>query len=194
MIKAFIPSYQCVEIRGRNKKYHTYRIEIHSPQHDDVFYLDRRYSDFLQLHKQVTLPNTYCLIVLCLDQLIFDYHEFLWLFQLRKQFGSEVPCFPPKKVRNSSVKVLESRRTSLELYLQTMLTFNPVPPQVLSFLNLHSRCFKPSSPSIYSDFPSESTLNNPAAGFLEDPFIESDTSSNLSDTVTRGVLDALYNI
>lgn len=51
MIKAFIPSYQCVEIRGRNKKFYTYRIEIH--QKDEVLYLDRRYSDFLQLHKEV---------------------------------------------------------------------------------------------------------------------------------------------
>lgn len=94
MIKAFIPSYQCVEICGRNKKYHTYRIELHHcpyhPNHhlhhhhhhqDDkhsyhhlhhppqetnshpppaawlggteILYLDRRYSDFLQLHKEV---------------------------------------------------------------------------------------------------------------------------------------------
>lgn len=51
MIKAFIPSYQCVEIRGRNKKFYTYRIEIH--QKDEVLYIDRRYSDFLQLHKEV---------------------------------------------------------------------------------------------------------------------------------------------
>lgn len=35
---------------------------------------------------------------------------------------------------------------------------------------------------------------NPAAAFAEDPFlVESDSSSsNLSDCVTRGVLDALY--
>ncbi|CAL8143716.1 unnamed protein product [Orchesella dallaii] len=171
MIKAFITSYQCVEIRGRNKKYHTYRIEIHHK--DEVLNLDRRYSDFLQLHKE-----------------------------LRKQFGSDIPCFPPKKVRNSSVKVLESRRTSLEHYLQTMLTFSPIPKEVLGFLNIHNcRNQFPkddsSSVSVYSEdhYQTESTIiNHPAAGFVEDPFIESDTSSNLSDTVTRGVLDALYNI
>lgn len=36
-------------------------------------------------------------------------------------------------------------------------------------------------------------LNQPAAGFSEDPYVESDTSSNISDTITRGVFDALYN-
>jgi len=171
MIKAFITSYQCVEIRGRNKKYHTYRIEIH--HNDEVLHLDRRYSDFLQLHKE-----------------------------LRRQFGSDIPLFPPKKVRNSSIKVLESRRTSLEHYLQTMLTFSPIPKEVLGFLNIHNsrRNQFPkaeTSGSIFGEdhYHSESTIiNNPAAGFVEDPFIESDTSSNLSDTVTRGVLDALYNI
>jgi len=41
---------------------------------------------------------------------------------------------------------------------------------------------------------SESFIINPAAAFVEDPFVESDSSSNISDTVTRGVLDAFYNI
>jgi len=34
---------------------------------------------------------------------------------------------------------------------------------------------------------------NPAAAFSEDPFIDSDSSSNLSDSITRGVLDAIYH-
>jgi len=39
-----------------------------------------------------------------------------------------------------------------------------------------------------------SCTQNPAAAFFEDPFLDdSDSNSNLSDTVTRGVLDALYH-
>jgi hypothetical protein len=50
-VRAFIPSYKCVEISGRNKRFHTYRIEV--LHNDELSYLDKRYSDFLQLHKEV---------------------------------------------------------------------------------------------------------------------------------------------
>lgn len=57
MIRVLIPSYQSVEIVGRNKRYHTYRIEVHTPD-GLVSQLDRRYSDFLILHKEVSLKGS----------------------------------------------------------------------------------------------------------------------------------------
>ena len=44
--------------------------------------------------------------------------------------------FPPKKLRNTSCKVLDMRRMALEIWLQSLLMIQPTPSQLLSFLNI----------------------------------------------------------
>jgi len=89
-----------------------------------------------------------------------------------------------------------------------MLLAHPVPKEVLSFLNInpHQHHYRTGltthsddlAAMDYSDggnfYDERCTLIvSPAAAFIEDPFVdESDSSSNLSDCITRGVLDAIY--
>ena len=47
--------------------------------------------------------------------------------------------FPPKRIRNTSAKVLESRRTGLEHYIQSLVRLSPTPPQLIAFLELPPR-------------------------------------------------------
>ena len=42
--------------------------------------------------------------------------------------------FPPKRIRNTSAKVLESRRKGLEHWVQSLARRGPVPQLLLSFL------------------------------------------------------------
>ncbi len=56
------------------------------------------------------------------------------LLQLRKSVRT--PEFPPKRLRNTSHKLLEERRAGLELYLQRLVRLNPVPGALLEFLGL----------------------------------------------------------
>ena len=63
--------------------------------------------------------------------------------QLRKR-QIRLPCeFPPKKLRNTSPKVLETRRLSLEHYIQSLIRqfqkqYQPLPQVLLDFLDLYS--------------------------------------------------------
>merc|ERR1712110_843470 len=43
---------------------------------------------------------------------------------------------PPKKLSNSTAKVLDSRRAGLELYLQSLASIDPLPDELLEFLGL----------------------------------------------------------
>ncbi len=54
--------------------------------------------------------------------------------QLRKSYRT--PEFPPKKLHNSSKKVLEQRRRGLECYVQYFVRMNPVPKALLDFLEV----------------------------------------------------------
>ena len=53
-----------------------------------------------------------------------------------------MPCaFPPKKLRNNTVKVLETRKNQLEQYLQAIVkqyqkTYKPLPQVLLDFLQV----------------------------------------------------------
>ncbi len=63
------------------------------------------------------------------------YSQFLALHnELRKLVRT--PEFPPKKLRNTSHKLLEERRAGLEGYLQHLVRLNPVPTSLLDFLQL----------------------------------------------------------
>ena len=58
--------------------------------------------------------------------------------QLRRMYRT--PEFPPKKLRNSSPKLLEHRRQLLENYLRVLVrTNNPIPSTLLDFLNVPIR-------------------------------------------------------
>jgi len=89
--------------------------------------------------------------------------------------------FPPKRIRNTSAKVLESRRTGLEHYIQSLARIVPTPPQLTAFLEL------PVSTGETESYSSQ------VFGFKEDPFIRGPgDSSPLSDMVTQATLLAFY--
>ena len=54
--------------------------------------------------------------------------------QLRKYYST--PEFPPKKIRNSSQKVLGIRRQQLEKYMQYVVKIAPVPKVLMEFLQV----------------------------------------------------------
>ncbi len=54
--------------------------------------------------------------------------------QLRKSLRT--PEFPPKRLRNTSHKLLEERREGLEAYLQHLTRTDPLPTTLLEFLQL----------------------------------------------------------
>merc|ERR1712241_885985 len=85
---------------------------IERPERMASFYhIERRYSAFLQLHNE-----------------------------LRKKY--RLPCaFPPKKLRNNTSKVLETRKNQLEQYLQAFVkqcqkSYVPLPQVLLDFLQV----------------------------------------------------------
>merc|ERR1712029_155372 len=94
------------------------------------YFVERRYSAFLSLHNE--LRKRYRLLSSCCE-------------------------FPPKKIRNSTPKVLETRRVALEQYLQQIVkqsqrSSKPLPPPLLDFLQVSTHVPKISasaaSPSV----------------------------------------------
>jgi hypothetical protein len=57
--------------------------------------------------------------------------------KLRRSYRT--PEFPPKRLRNSSSKVLELRRQLLEKYIKIMVAAKPVPEALLQFLDVPQR-------------------------------------------------------
>ena len=91
--------------------------------------------------------------------------------------GGHIAEFPPKRIRNTSAKVLESRRTGLEHYIQSLAKIVPTPPQLITFLELP-----------VSSGDTESCTGQ-VFGFKEDPFIRGPRdNSTLSDMITQGEL------
>ena len=56
------------------------------------------------------------------------------ILQLRKSYRT--PEFPPKRLHNTSKKVLEQRRQGLESYVQYFVRMNPTPKPLLDFLEV----------------------------------------------------------
>ena len=57
-----------------------------------------------------------------------------YFWQLRKSYRT--PEFPPKRLHNTSRKVLEQRRQGLESYVQYFVRMNPTPKPLLDFLEV----------------------------------------------------------
>lgn len=84
-MRVVIPGFRTVEAGGSAGKFVVY--VIHVIEGSCEVRLERRYSDFHQLHKQ-----------------------------LKRLYNNlAVPEFPPKKIRNLSQKVIEQRRVALQV-------------------------------------------------------------------------------
>jgi len=90
--------------------------------------------------------------------------------------------FPPKRIRNTSAKVLESRRTGLEHYIQSLVRLSPTPPQLIAFLEL--------PPSLEVG----ESCHGVVIGFKRDPALG--VGDNLSrqprDMITQATLATFY--
>ena len=117
--------------------------------------VERRYSQFLSLH-----------------------HE------LKKSFKS-TPEFPPKKLRNSTHKVLEQRRRGLESYLQHFVRMESPSQAVLDFLEVPRESL--------NVLVTEKPTHQPICGFAADPFLNPAQSDRLPDIVAQATLDFFFN-
>jgi len=108
------------------------------------------------------------------------YSAFLSLHkECRKYYCT--PTFPPKRIRNTTARVLESRRASLEHYIQGLATIRPTPPQLATFLQL---------PGLGD---SESAgYHAPVIGYQTDPYI-SPTHNTTYDMITQATMCAFYD-
>ena len=133
-------------------------------------------------------------------------------FQLRKRY--RMTCdFPPKKIRNSSAKVLETRRVALEQYLQQVIkqcqrSSKPLPQPLLDFLEVSINVPKVTNERLSNPIGRETELNSvkstsathkPVVGFVcKEPFLyESSNSLNVSltglpDIVAQSTLQYFY--
>ena len=89
--------------------------------------------------------------------------------------------FPPKTIRNTSAKVLESRRKGLEHFIQSLARTSPTSSLLLSFLELQDTAVTSEAVNNY---------NTQVMGFSKDPYVgeteDSSDSSDSSDMITQG--------
>ncbi|TRY67424.1 hypothetical protein TCAL_03434 [Tigriopus californicus] len=112
------------------------------------------------------------------------YSQFLSLHQeLRHSYRT--PEFPPKKLRNTSHKVLEQRRSGLENYIQYFVRMNPVPQVLLNFLDVPRE-------KLTSTLPDEKPSHQQVAGFLKDPFLIPSSGDRLPDIVSEATMEFFY--
>ena len=99
--------------------------------------------------------------------------------------------FPPKRIRNTSAKVLESRRKGLEHFIQSLAKLQPVPQLLLSFLELPASLYSVTSAvtevGVKETGDREQTYTTPVIGYPEDPYLaESDESNDMYSMITEG--------
>jgi len=118
MIRACIPGYRTVDSAERPSGTGRlhYVYTVHVTHRGRLHRVYQRYSAFHRLH-----------------------HQF------RKLYPISCP-FPPKRLRNTSHKVLEGRRQGLEAWLGEVLTLHPPPPPLLAFLGLSAADLDEHSP------------------------------------------------
>ncbi|XP_077280422.1 sorting nexin-24 [Temnothorax americanus] len=154
---------------SHGKPYYVYCIEILESKTGTRYFIERRYSEFSALHRKLKKDN------------------------------SDIAPFPPKRVRNSQPKVLEQRRTALELYIQKMLSLLATKQQVLNFLGIESqetafhRRIRKAADSSTHNHPNI-LEHHPVLTFHCDPYVPdpADSTNGLSDVVTNGVLLGIY--
>jgi len=145
-----------VEHLDPTKAHTVYQVEV-TTQSGRYFRVERRYSAFHSLNKECKKQGVY------------------------QRF--HIAEFPPKRIRNTSAKVLESRRTGLEHFIQSLAKITPTPPQLIAFLELP-----------VSTVETES-YNSQVFGFKDDPFLRGPRdNSSLSDMVTQATLVAFYGV
>ncbi|XP_011497399.1 PREDICTED: sorting nexin-24-like [Ceratosolen solmsi marchali] len=125
------------------------------------------------------------------------YSEFNTLHRMLKK-GCHTAPFPPKRVRNSNPKVLEQRRSALEIYMQKMLKLANTKQQVLNFLGIDdsaSEMYHKGMLKIYKDeaiIQSGSLQHHPVLTFHCDPYVHVNQTTSLPDVVTNGVILGIY--
>lgn len=122
------------------------------------------------------------------------YSAFLSLYkQIRKHYPNSESEFPPKRLRNTTGKVLEARRAGLETWLITALLIEPTPPQLLSFLQIHN--YQPPHSEASGSSSDDSPAHQPLLMFTRDPFLLNHNlqTPTLTSQVTKGVLTAIYD-
>ena len=86
--------------------------------------------------------------------------------------------FPPKRIRNTSAKVLESRRKGLEHFIQSLARVTPTPALLLTFLELPESAVNSEAVNNY---------NTQVMGYSRDHYLgDSDESTDMSDMITQG--------
>lgn len=153
---------------SHGKPYYVYCIEVHESKTGTRHFIERRYSEFSALHRTLKKDNL------------------------------EIAPFPPKRVRNSQPKVLEQRRAALELYIQKMLRLLATKQQVLNFLGIENQEADTSYHRIDNagsmhDQPPAVPDHHPIMTYHCDPYVRINSTSDLPDVVTNGVLLGLYN-
>jgi len=153
MLRVWIGGWRHVEHLDPTKAHTVYQVEV-TTQSGRYFRVERRYSAFHSLNKE------------CKRQYQSQAHK--------------LTEFPPKRIRNTSAKVLESRRTGLEHYIQSLARLSPTPPQLIAFLEL--------PPSLET----KESYQSPVLGFTRDPALGQGDTLQLTDMITQATLAAFY--
>ncbi|XP_033633957.1 sorting nexin-24-like isoform X2 [Asterias rubens] len=109
------------------------------------------------------------------------YSEFHTLHKQVKK-SMETPDFPPKRMRQLTMRGIEQRRQGLEQYIQALLDRDNVPKSLLTFLRVKN--FK----TISYD-----SAHQPVMSFQSDAYLHPSTcESDLHDSLDEGVRLGLY--
>lgn len=167
MVQVLIPTTNIVQ--KDSKPYTVYCIELFVS--GKCFKIDRRYSEFYELHRKLLKKKTY-------------------------QLGT----LPPKKLKNLNQKLIEQRRTSLESYLQQTLRTVGLDKTVElnEFLNLpineppnlvqkHKSLFTPRNQFVFTDEQTTDQFNDChqcMIGFKNDYLFPLDYDLNYSNSLS----------
>jgi len=167
MLRVWIGGWRHVEHHDPTKAHTVYQVEV-TTQTGHYYRAERRYSAFHSLNKQA------------------------------KKLGlGPLSEFPPKRIRNTSAKVLESRRKGLEHFIQSLAKLQPCPQLLISFLELPASLYSVTSVvervGVREPRKGELSYTTPVIGYPEDPYLaESDESNDMWSMITEATLVAFY--
>ena len=115
------------------------------------------------------------------------YSAFHSLNKQAKKLGLVTPEFPPKRIRNTSAKVLESRRKGLEHFIQSLARVHPLPQLLLTFLELPPGLANSGATILGQESSAVHTYTTPVLGYDQDPYLAESEDSNDSDMITQGM-------
>ena len=149
MLRVWIGGWRHVEHLDPAKSHTVYQVEVTNKQTGNYYRVERRYSAFHSLNKQC-----------------------------KKSGYQHLAEFPPKRIRNTSAKVLESRRKGLEHFIQSLARVTPTPALLLTFLELPESAVNSEAVNNY---------NTQVMGYSRDHYLgDSDESTDMSDMITQG--------